>query len=99
MNNRETNDREQKPTDFEPIGLVWTLVSAMTDAMNLRHLRSELYGESVDLTSPSSDSNSDSNNRITDQTTPFDNRFGHVGQRPNVEMPVQYPRVKIDIRS
>lgn len=95
------NNPEPKPPDFEPIGLVWTLVSAMTDALNLRHLRSELYGESVDLTPPPSRlSNLQITDQITDQTTPIDHRFGQVGlQRPHFEVPVQYPRAKFDIRT
>ena len=95
------NNREHKPPDFEPIGLMWTLVSAMTDAMNLRHLRSELYGESVNLAPPPSRlSNLQVTDRIADQTAPFDHRSGQIGlQRAHVEVPVQYPRAKFDIRT
>ena len=89
------NNRENEPPDFEPIGLVWTLISAMTDAMNLRHLRSELYDESVNPTPPSRLGNP----QISDRA-PFDRRFAQVGlQRPPVEVPAQYPRAKLDIRT
>jgi len=33
--------------DLGPLTLMWTLVGALNDAMNLRNLREELYGEAV----------------------------------------------------
>lgn len=41
--------------DFEPLTMVWTLVGAVSDAMNLRNLREELYGESARLLPPATD--------------------------------------------
>jgi hypothetical protein len=43
---------KENPNGFEPLALVWTLVGALNDAMNLRNLRQELYGESADLLPP-----------------------------------------------
>ena len=81
-------------TNLGPLGDVWTLVSAFTDAMNLRHLRSELYGESADLVPPRS-----SDLQLARQAAPFDPRLAYIGlQRAYIDVPVQYPRTKIDIR-
>ena len=88
------NKRETPPPNLEPVALVWTLISAMTDALNLRHLRSELYGEAADLiaSGPLRDL------QIADRTAPFDQRLAQVGlNRSNVEVPAQHARAKIDV--
>ncbi len=41
--------KDNSPNDLVPLTDVWTLITAFTDAMNLRHLQGELYGESLDL--------------------------------------------------
>ncbi len=38
--------------DFGPLTLMWTLVGALNDAMNLRNLREELYGEAAQVLPP-----------------------------------------------
>jgi len=81
------------PPNLGPLGDVLAIVSAFTDAMNLRHLREELYEESVDLAPPRS-----SNLQVARHAAPFDPRLAYIGlQRAYVDPPVQYPRAKIDI--
>ena len=81
------------PPNLGPLGDVLTMVSAFTDAMNLRHLREELYEESVDLAPPRS-----SNLQVARHAAPFDPRLAYIGlQRAYVDPPVQYPRAKIDV--
>lgn len=38
--------------DLGPLTLMWTLVGALNDAMNLRNLREELYGEAAQVLPP-----------------------------------------------
>ena len=85
--------KDNVPINLGPIADVWTLVSAFTDAMNLRHLRSELYGESAHLVPPRS-----SDHQVAKQAASFDPRLAYIGlQRAYVDPPIQYPRAKIDI--
>jgi hypothetical protein len=46
------NEHDSRSTNESPLQLLATMVGALTDAMNLRHFRSELYGNGapVDLT-------------------------------------------------
>ena len=46
------NERDSRTTNESPFELLGMIVGALTDALNLRHLRSELYGDEprVDLT-------------------------------------------------
>ena len=46
------NEHDSRSTNESPFELLATMVGALTDALNLRHLRSELYGDAphVDLT-------------------------------------------------
>jgi hypothetical protein len=41
--------------DLGPLTLVWTLFGALNDAMNLRNLREELYGEAAQVWPPRAD--------------------------------------------
>jgi hypothetical protein len=92
-------NKDNSPIDLGPITDVWTLVSAFTDAMNLRHLRDELYGEAPDLAPP----RRSAPHRLGDlqlarQTTSFDPGLAYIGlQRAYIDKPVQYPRAKIDV--
>jgi hypothetical protein len=45
------NEHDSRSTNESPLELFAALVGALTDAMNLRHLRTELYGDEpqVDL--------------------------------------------------
>ena len=85
--------KKDTPPNLGPLADVWTMVTAFTDAMNLRHLREELYEESVDLAPPRS-----SNLQVARHAATFDPRLAYIGlQRAYVDRPVQYPRAKIDI--
>ena len=39
------NEHDSRSTNDSPFQLIGTMFSALTDALNLRHLRSELYGD------------------------------------------------------
>ncbi len=91
--------KDNAPIDLGPITDVWTLVSAFTDAMNLRHLRDELYGEASDLAPPRrSPPRRLGDLQLARQATSFDPGLAYIGlQRAHIDMPMQYPRTKIDV--
>ena len=85
--------KDNSKPNLGPLADVWTLVTAFADAMNLRHLREELYEQSADLAPPRS-----SNLQVARHAATFDPRLAYIGlQRAYVDRPVQYPRAKIDI--
>ncbi len=43
------NDRNPQPLNESPLMLMTTMLGAFADAMNLHHLRAELYGESAGI--------------------------------------------------
>jgi hypothetical protein len=91
--------KDNAPIDLGPISDVWTLVSAFTDAMNLRHLREELYGESPDLAPPRrSRPHRLGEPHLARQAASFDPGLAYIGlQRAYIDMPGQHARAKIDV--
>lgn len=70
--------------DFGPLTLMWTLVGALIDAMNLRNLREELYGEALRVLPP----------RVADVEVP--QPIQQFDQPPSPDRSVRVERLRAD---
>jgi len=72
--------------DFGPLTLMWTLVGALNDAMNLRNLREELYGEVQQVLPP----------RVADVEVPAPAPIQQFDQLPSPDPSVRAERLRAD---
>jgi hypothetical protein len=79
-------DRPDRPPRDSSFVLLSTLFGAVGDALNLRHLRGELYAPDRSRDQP-----------FAGSATSFDARRRAL-QFPNVDAAPQNPRAKIDVR-
>jgi hypothetical protein len=72
--------------DLGPLALMWTLVGALNDAMNLRNLREELYGEAAQVLPP----------RVADVEVPVPMPIQQFDQPPLPDRSVRVERLRAD---
>ena len=71
--------------DLGPLTLMWTLVGALNDAMNLRNLREELYGGAAQVLPP----------RVADVEVPAPMPIQPFDQPPSPDRSVRVERLRL----
>lgn len=72
--------------DFGPLTMMWTLIGALNDAMNLRNLREELYGEAAQVLPP----------HVVDVQVPAPTPIQPFDQLPSPDRSVRMERLHAD---